>query len=172
MLSLSTMLGGIATADKSESGKQFDADTYKVIYEKNVFSKNRLQDQKHGRSVERKKTVVISLYVLKGIAFDGKNKTAFIEEQVSGQTFRAETGDTVINGKIVDIMPGYVVFEDNGETKNITVGEDFGSTETVETVYENDIDRVSKPPEETEKKTDEDDILKIMMERRQQQLGN
>ena len=121
-----------------------------------------------------KKTQVLAIYILRGIAVQKEEKVAFIEEQVSGQTTRAEIGSEVLNGRITDIKYDRVAFEQNGQIKYIKVGGEFGKTETTVTVEVSEESQettsVEKPADDSTA-SDENDILKKLMERRKSELG-
>ena len=158
-------------ADDESTSKQFDYATYKVIFEKNMFSKDRRTPQDRVRPVERRRTVVLALYVLRGIAYDGSVKTAFIEEEVSGSGQTVGIGDSFLDGIITDITATYVVYDKNGEVINVAIGQEFGSSRTEETLYDDADVASSDQVKETVTPEQQDDVLKMMLERRQLELG-
>jgi type II secretory pathway component PulC len=150
-------------------------ETYRVISQRNIFSRYRRPSVPiKPRMPVRKQSVVLKLYVLKGVAVNGPRKIAFIEEEISGESIQGHIGTELLNGKINDIRFGSVLFEQQGQTRRINIGDTFGKTESpAETPGESNTD--SSTPQETPKDdtgdSDENDILKKMMERRKNELG-
>jgi len=169
--------GGVSfSAEDRSSGY----DKYKVIYEQNMFSKNRRPPQQERRRRQVETTKVMSIYVLRGIAAEAgrANKVAFVEEQISGQSQTVNIGATILNGQIKDIQMNYVLFEEDGKIRKIGIGQEFGTTSTtVVTEVEGSPDEIDTTSESTEEKTDDssstddDDMLKKLMERRKRELG-
>lgn len=170
------------TADDPSIAKS-TYDRYKVIYEQNVFSRDRRpprQDEPSSRQVRT--TTVLSIYVLRGIAAEASrgHRFALVEEQISGESKRVGVGTTILGGRIKDIHLNYVLFEEDGTTRKIRVGEEFGkaSSTVVTTASEpadtNEPTGDALPKEEKADEsppTDENELLKKLMERRKQELG-
>jgi type II secretory pathway component PulC len=159
-------------------------DKYKVIYERNVFSKDRLppRQKKPKDNNNVRTTKVLSIYVLRGIAAEEarSHKYAFIEEQISSESIMAKIGTKIIGGQIKEIQMDYVLFEEGGKTRKVKVGQEFGTTSTtVMTVATEPADKDTAADNVTpvEEKTDqsspegENDLLKKLMERRKRELG-
>jgi type II secretory pathway component PulC len=167
-----------AAEEQTTSQKSYD--DYKVIYERNMFSKDRRPPQEEQQRRVRT-TQVLAIYVLRGIAAQKNERVAFIEEQVSGQTMKAQVGTEVLNGRITEIGPDRVTFEENGLTRYISVGGEFGKTESTvmtTTTGEESQEAAStqtqpqtQQPAGTGSSGDEGDILRKLMERRQSELG-
>lgn len=173
--------GGVLFSAPAQEAPKRSYDQYEVIYERNIFSKDRLppQQERSGPSQVRT-TQVLSIYLLRGIAVNEGSRVAFIEEQVSGQTMRAQVGTAVLNGRITGIQYDRVAFEQNGQTKYVKVGGEFGKTETTvltaagEEPASDEKPAAVKPaasPAEKSSTGDESDILKKLMERRKNELG-
>jgi flagellar biogenesis protein FliO len=79
-----------------------------------------------------------------------------------------------MDGVIKDIQFGYVTVDQNGLIKVIHVGESFGKTETLTDIPADQIEQ-EQSQEETDEEdssmSEESDILKKLMERRQSELG-
>ena len=169
-------------ADDSPSGRD-GYDKYKVIYERNVFSKDRLPPRSPGEGGDRVRTTkVLSIYILRGIAAEKgrSHQYAFVEEEVSGESQMAKVGTEILGGTIKEIQLNYVLFEENGQVRKIRVGEQFGSTSTTVTTEvstETEQDKSAEEGASQEKAEeppswgDESDILKKLMERRKRELG-
>jgi len=163
-------------AEQEKSSEDSGYDRYKIIYEQNIFSKYRrsAQDNQDSVSVSRKKSVVLSLYVLKGVVVNGDQRIAFVEEQVSGQSMRIRVGDELLAGRITEIQVDGVLFAEQGQARRVAIGDLFGKTETI--TMESVLDAPkTKPSVETLKidlPADTDgDLLKKMMERRKSEVG-
>ncbi len=178
VLSVMTAIGvgfSVSTAETEPRAQSYDA--YNVIYERNIFSKDRLPPRETQAGSGRVRTTqVLSIYVLRGIAAERQEKVAFIEEQVSGQSIKARIGTDLLEGKIKEIKYDYVIFEKNGQPLKIRIGSEFGKKETTVISEVSQTETTDTPAEEVqaEKKPagDEDDILKKLMERRKSELGN
>ena len=184
-LSVYLLAGMTVVAAEEESAGTQSYDKYKVIYEQNIFSKDRLPPRSlEDRSNRRVRTTkVLSIYTLRGIAAEqGRaQRYAFIEEEVSGQCQMAKLGAEVLGGTIRQIQLNYVLFEQDGEIKKVYIGEQFGSTSTTVTTEVGPDDEPEAAasekaaPEKTAEQPasgDESDILKKLMERRKRELGN
>ncbi len=165
------------SADETEvNNKTYSS--YKVIYERNIFSKDRLPPRELRRSDSKtqRTTRVLSIYVLRGIAADSQQKAAFIEEQISGESMNAKLGTELLGGRITDIKYSYIIFEKDGRARKVKIGSEFGKEEL--TVISERSDEKSEEAAIEESKTDdapvgdESDILKKLMERRKSELGN
>lgn len=169
----------VFSADEQETA-QTSYEDYKIIFERNIFSKDRLPPRQTP-SQRVRTTQVLAIYVLRGTAVERDERVAFIEEQISGQTMKARTGDEVLNGCITEIRFDRVGFEENGQTKYIRIGGEFGKTETTvmttvspesdESPSETSTSAPAEQPVNTDSSGGENDILKRLMERRQSELG-
>ena len=177
VLTMLTVCVSFAANDKTMTKNTYDK--YKVIYKQNIFSKDRLPpSQKQSQGTKQKTTTVLSIYVLRGIAAEAgrAHKFAFIEEQISSQTQTAGIGTEILGGQIKDIQIDHVMFEKDGETLKVRVGEEFGTTSSTEIV---DVAEAGNAGADAPKEgkadealpTDENDLLKKLMERRKSELG-
>jgi len=166
---------------RSESTKTYR--DYQVIFEQNVFSKDRRpprQNQPRRRQVRT--TTVLSIYVLRGTAAEAgrAHKFAFVEEQISGETQMAKVGTTILGGTIKDIQLNYVIFEEDGESRKIKLGEEFGQTSSTvmtEASESDDTNEAGDNASSQENKTDEssgdeNDLLQKLLERRRNELAS
>ncbi len=177
------VLPGLAEQDTDKSASEYRYDDFKVIAQRNMFSRNRRSLRPEPKTEIRtvKKSVVLSLYVLKGVAINDGQKVAFIEEEVSGETIRAIAGDELMNGHIAEVQFTHVLFEEDGQTKTIRLGEMFAKKETVSEARaeaEEDASLIETTESDTNSDTDsgetssENDLLKKLMQRRKSELGN
>lgn len=177
------LTGGIPFAADDPSSEKNTYDRYKVIYEQNVFSKDRRPPrQSDPGSRQVRTTTVLSIYVLRGIAAEAgrAHRFAFVEEQISGESKMVGIETKILGGRIKDIQLNYVVFEEDGKTRKIRVGEEFGKasstvmTDAAEPADANESTPSASPKEDTVDEsapTDENELLKKLMERRKQELG-
>ncbi|MCK5565369.1 MAG: hypothetical protein KAJ07_08990 [Planctomycetes bacterium] len=176
VLTMLTVCVSFAANDKAMTKNTYDK--YKVIYKQNIFSKDRLPpSQKQSQGTKQKTTTVLSIYVLRGIAAEAgrSHKFAFVEEQISSQTQTAGIGTEILGGQIKDIQIDHVMFEKDGKTLKVRVGEEFGTTSSTLMVDVAEADSTDASPKEEKtdeaSSADEDDLLKKLMERRKSELG-
>jgi len=158
-------------------------DTYKIVVERNMFSRQR--SPRVDRSRRRQVPVAPpapdpeSYVVLKGIVQEGGAFMAFLEDTQSGQILRVRQGDSVVRGKIKALTLDSIEYEFEDKTTTVTMGLNLqggrdgtaftGMYELSQTSFTAPAEAASessKPPSE-----DEAEILRQLMERRQQQVG-
>ena len=158
-------------------------DDFKVIYEKNIFSKTRKPINPDAKNRDVEKVLinrVISLYVLKGIAFSGNQGTAFIENEIGNVIYRLGSGDTVANGIIVEVKNSSILYSLNEQVREVKIGGELGRSESEE--YESvggqagySVQSPTVPsgeaPEKPVSGDSQSEILRKMMERRKGQIG-
>lgn len=160
-------------------------DSYSIIIQRNIFSKNRSSQQPVRVEVRPadpnsfKKPDVSFVYILRGVAIDNINKTAFLENQSSREFFQVSTGEQIDDMVIREIKDDRVVFEKAGQKIDIFVGMDLSGVRTVTAPAgavgspdssSSGSDTGSGPSSPSS--ADEAEIMRKMMERRKQQLGN
>ena len=156
---------------------------YKVIYERNIFSKDRLPPllEQSGGAKQVQATTVLSIYVLRGTAAESgrAHKFAFVEEQISGETEIAKIGTKIMGGEIKAIQMNHVLFEEGGKVRKVNVGEEFGTTSSMVMKEVTESAEAGRPtgdfPQKEEKANglqpaDENDLLKKLMERRKLEM--
>jgi len=168
--------------EQQEQPSQLDISDFRILTEKNIFSRTRepKRESQGSRPGPRPTPrVILSMFILRGIAIKGEEKTAFIEEEVAGQFTRATVGTSVAEGVIKDIKPDRVIFEQNGQEREVLIGGELNqirsdsSTETgTETETEVQPETVEPAKTDTSTGADKDEILRIMLERRKQQIGD
>lgn len=168
-------------------------DRYKVIFERNIFSKDRRPPRPPAERKSKSVTKVIEIYVLRGISAEaGRNhRFALIEEQVSAQSKMVGIGADILAGRIVDIQADGVLFENNGDIQKIKIGDEFGQNSATVEVEAEAANSETEPPAENKtesaeettpaqtetqntetKAADENDVLKKLMERRKREMGS
>jgi type II secretory pathway component PulC len=183
---MAVMAGGVQTsAGESSTAPSSSYEDYKIVYEKNIFSRLRYTPPAQSREAggTRKETVVLSLYVLRGVAVETQNRLAFIEDEISGQSRRLTVGDMILEGTITEIYPDRVVFREKDQSREIRIGQEI---DRLEYVVERPIAGSAESPTQTApassaapakssapaSSADEADVLKKLLERRKQEMGN
>lgn len=157
---------------------------YKIVVERNMFSRQR--GPRVDRSRRQRQVPVAppapnpeSYVVLKGIVQEDGAFIAFLEDTQSGQILRVHKGDKVVRGVITDMGLDSIEYEFEDKTTTVTMGFNLeggrdGTTftgmyelsQTYSSTAEGGTTEPSTPPSE-----DEAEILRQLMERRQQQVG-
>lgn len=174
----------VSLAADNEPTEKYTYSRYKVIYERNIFSKDRLppSQKQSGSAKQVRTTTVLSIYVLRGTAAESgrAHKFAFIEEQISGETEIAKIGTKIMGGKIKAIQMNHVLFEEGGKVRKVNVGEEFGTTSSTVMKEVTESAEAEGPASDSPRKeekanelqpADENDLLKKLMERRKLEMG-
>ena len=169
---------------REPTGPSGSWDTYRIVVERNMFSRQRGPRVDRSRS-ERQVPVAPpapdpeSYVVLKGIVQEDGAFIAFLEDTQSGQILRVRQGDSVVRGKIKALTLDSIEYEFGDRTTIVTMGFDLqggrGSA-TFTGMYELSQAYSSTPQQGTTESSsppteDEAEILRQLMERRQQQIG-
>ena len=161
--------------------KQDAWEKYKIILQRNIFSRQR------GPRVDRSRSQQMvmppppnpeSYYVLKGIVQENGVFIAFLEDTQRGQILRVREGDSVARGKVKTFNLDTIEYQFEDRTVTVAMGYDLEGgrgTLTFNQMYELSQAYSPASQEGTEESSnpsaDEAEILKQLMERRQQQLG-
>ena len=167
-----------------QPGPKTSWDVYKIIVERNMFSRQRRSRTNRPR-IQRQVPVAPpapdpeSYVVLKGVVQEDGEFIAFLEDTQSGQILRVRQGDSVVRGRITSLTLDSIEYEFEDKTTIVTMGLNLqggrdGTTftgmyelsQTYSSASEEDTGESSAPPTE-----DEAEILRQLMERRQQQVG-
>ncbi|MHC4355743.1 MAG: hypothetical protein ACYS0H_23840 [Planctomycetota bacterium] len=156
--------------------------TYRIVVERNMFSR-----QRGPRITRRRRQVPVappapdpeSYVVLKGIVQEDGTFIAFLEDTQSGQVLRVRQGDSVVRGKIKALTLDSIEYEFEDKITTVTMGLNLqgGRDGTAFTgMYELSQTSSTTPAEGTAESSappseDEAEILRQLMERRQQQIG-
>lgn len=158
-------------------------DTYRIVVERNIFSRQR------GPRVERTRRRVPvappapdpeSYVILKGIVQQDGEFIAFLEDTQTGQILRARQGDNVVRGKIAALTLDSLEYERDGSTTTIAMGSDlkggrgaaaFTGMYEMTQAYSAPSGQATTTESSSPPSEDEAEILRQLMERRQQQIG-
>ncbi|KPK40379.1 MAG: hypothetical protein AMJ65_10685 [Phycisphaerae bacterium SG8_4] len=158
-------------------------DAYRIVVERNMFSRQR------GPRLERTRRQVPvapaapdpeSYVVLKGIVQEDGEFIAFLEDTQSGQIRRVRQGDSVVRGKVKALTLDSIEYESGDRTTTVTMGLNLQGGRggaAFAGMYELSQTSSAMPAGGTTETTtapseDEAEILRQLMERRQQQVGN
>lgn len=162
---------------------------FKVIVERNIFSRQRGRNRRRPeRSLEPERPRYVpseeSRIVLKGIARENGQCVAFFEDTRSSQILRIRTGQAIARGKIEALTLDHAIFHYRDQTRIVTVGQNLegqygsGGIELSDMMEWSQTTAASSTATESAGSTpeassaEESDILKKLMERRRQQLGD
>jgi hypothetical protein len=154
---------------------------YKVIVERNIFSRQRgARPERPDRGGVRTPPAPNpeSYYLLKGIVQENGVFIAFLEDTQRGRILRVRDGDSVARGKVKISNLDTIEYQFEDRTVTVAMGNDLEGGQgaiTLTQMYELSQAYSTTPQEGTTESSgpsaDEAEILKQLMERRQQQIG-
>jgi len=172
-----------ADTSAQKSAQKKDAwENYQIILQRNIFSRQRgprIDPSRRQRIDAPPPPSPESYHILKGIVQENSVFIAFIENTQRGQIFKVREGDSVARGIVKAINLDTIEYHFENRKFTVSMGYDLeggrGSV-TFNQMYElsqSYTPTSEKATEETSSPSaDEAEILKKLMERRQQQLGN
>lgn len=171
-----------AVGQAEESAEQTDTwATYKVIVERNMFSRQRGAAERRQRDTDREVVTVPdpeSYYRLRGIAQENGTFIAFIEDTRTNETLKLRQGASVARGAIESLDLDSIVFRIEDRTITVAIGQDLlggrGAVTMSELMQWTPAPATSTTGSETRPAAptgNEADILKQLLERRRQELG-
>jgi len=161
---------------------------YSVIVERNIFTRDRGKRKEPDSAQEQKQAAPAAgkSYILRGITLWGREYIAFFENSRYGATQMYRIGDPVEDVKIKNITLDHVEVENETQVVTIKIGDDLtGETASSpltlnELIYRLEEIKPSAPTDENSgaqgaepaktEPEDTDDILKKLMERRNNEL--
>ena len=142
---------------------------YLVLSERNIFSRDRSK-RPSSRPASTQPHIVANTdgrLVLTGIGQDGREGIAFIEDTRSGKTIRARVGDTIGEGRLVEITLDCVQYKSKTTSTRIGIGSTLaGSTASTRPTATGD---AGAPQGATN--ADTAAILERMRQRRERETG-
>jgi hypothetical protein len=153
---------------------------YKIITERNIFSRTRtpqiaigLQGDtgKQEKGTAEVKTI---LYVLRGITIDNQGRRLFIENELTGQSFQLSIGEEFDGVIVKEIQSNYAVIQVGEEDVQVKVGSDLaGKQASVDSTHAPSSPNSTSNIEKSEPLSNEkeNEILQRLMERRKRELG-
>lgn len=126
--------GAVVYSAEPKPPTQHAFDDYKVIWEQNMFVKDRRRPyssttRRSGGDVSRDGRGIRtaeSLYALRGVVLeDGQFLRAYFEDMTDGKMLRLNVGDPIAKGHIAEIAIDAVAYEANGQVTWVNVGTDL-----------------------------------------------
>jgi len=157
-------------------------DSYKVIVERNMFSRQRGAAERRQRDEAQQVLTVPdpeSYYRLRGIAQEDGTFIAFIEDTRSSETLKVRQGEAVARGSIELLDLDSVTFRLDDRTIPVAIGQDLlggqGAVTMSELMEWTPAPSASTGSQEAAPAAaptgDEAEILRQLLERRRQELG-
>jgi hypothetical protein len=176
------LAGLCSAAERTEEPAPSSAswEAYKVIVERNMFSRQRGAAEQRQRD-EAQQVVTVpdpeSYYRLRGIAQENGTFIAFIEDTRSSETLKVRQGETVARGSIESLDLDSITFRLDDRTIPVTIGQDLlggqGAVTMSELMEWTPAPSTSTDSQEAAPATpsgDEAEILRQLMERRRREL--
>lgn len=161
--------------------KQDDWENYQIILQRNIFSRQRgprIDSSQRQRMDAPPPPSPESYHILKGIVQENGIFIAFIENTQRGQIFRVREGDSIARGKVETFTLDTIEYHFEDRKITVAMGNDLEGgkgTITLNQMYElsqSYTPTTQEPAKESSSPSaDEAEILKQLMERRRQQLG-
>jgi len=118
------LLGQTAPAADEERRAESSYDRYRVVIERNIFSRRR--GERRERSPEPARPIPPDperSVVLNGVVQQGDDMIAFLEDSRTGVTIRARSGDSIVRGRLKALTLDYVEYELEGRVTTVRLGE-------------------------------------------------
>jgi len=166
----------MARRSRSDRGEQWAK--YNLIVDRNMFSRTRQGPQPERLVDDRPKVVPNpeSYFLLKGVVQEDNQFTAFVEDKRTGSVLRLREGDTVARGLVKSLNLDGLQYQFQEKTISVTMGSDLEGGSGALTA--SDLASFSATAAPAASSTgssapsaDEAEIIKRLMEQRQQQLG-
>jgi hypothetical protein len=150
---------------------------YKIILERNMFSRFRMRP---GTERQRERPIFVpnpeSYLLLKGIAQENNQFVALVEDKQTGTVQQLHQGDAVARGHVQSLTLDTLEYEREGKTTTVRLGFDLEGGQGALTAgdfasYRPTATPAGQSAAPAAPAADEADVLKRLMEQRQQQLG-
>ncbi len=155
--------------------------TFKVIVERNMFSRQRGAAERRQRRTEERPVAVPdpeSYCRLRGIVQENGTFVAFVEDTRSGETHKLGQGGAIARGSIESLDLDSIVYRLEDRTITVAIGQDLlggrGAVTMTELMEWTPLPSPSSsgaPTTPAAPSGDEADILRQLLERRKQELG-
>jgi hypothetical protein len=126
ILPLAAALG--AAPGQVTTGTQREWNEYRLLVERNVFRRDRgrRQERQGPRTVPAPPRPERSI-VLTGIAVQGDQRVAFLEDRRTGVTTRAVPGQKVASGAVTEVQGDRIKYEADGTALEVRIGQNLES---------------------------------------------
>ncbi len=163
----------MARRPRNERGEQWAK--YNLILDRNMFSRTRQKPLLPGEMVERPKVVPNpeSYFLLKGVVQEDNQFIAFVEDKRTGTVLRLHEGDTVARGLVKSLNLDGLQYQFQDKAIPVTMNSDLEGGSGALTAGDLASFSATAAPAAgaPAPSADEAEILKRLMEQRQQQLG-
>jgi len=148
---------------------------YSIILDRNMFSRQRVKPLPPGAVLEEPLKVMPnpeSYFLLKGVAQENKQFIAFVEDKRTGSVLRLREGDTVARGMVKSLNLDGLQYQFQDKAISVGMGSDLeGGSGALTAGDLANFSPTAAPAGSSAPPADEAEILKRLMEQRQQQLG-
>ncbi|MCL5282591.1 MAG: hypothetical protein M1376_22115 [Planctomycetes bacterium] len=165
-----------ARRPRSERGEQWAK--YNIILDRNMFSRERVPSRPQDAVAERPKVVPNpeSYLLLKGVVQENNQFLAFVEDKRTGTVLRLREGDSVARGTVKSLTLDGLQYQFQDKTISVSLGSDLEGGSGALTAsdlasFSSMAAPAASSPGSSAPSADEAEILKRLMEQRQQQLG-
>jgi len=161
---------------RNDRGEQWAK--YNLIVDRNMFSRTR-QGPQSERAVDDRPKVAPnpeSYFLLKGVVQEDNHFIAFVEDKRTGSVLRLREGDTVARGLVKSLTLDGLQYQFQDKATTVTLGSDLEGGSGALTAGDLASFSATAAPAASSTGTaapsaDEAEIIKRLMEQRQQQLG-
>ena len=117
--------GGAAPASQPTSQPAWAR--YEVVVERNMFSRDRgAAAPRRTETTVRARPVPGRNIVLTGIALQGEEHVAFLEDTLTGTTAETRIGEAVLGGRLTKITLDSIDYEKDGDIVTVEIGQNLG----------------------------------------------
>ncbi|MEN6578080.1 MAG: hypothetical protein ABFD90_17180 [Phycisphaerales bacterium] len=175
----SSLQSGVVV-DPNTAGQQNSWDSFAIILQRNIFSRQRMPVRQRNPESEVRPAVVTrnpeAYCVLRGVVQENDDLFAFVENSQTGEVLQLRRGDPVARGKIRTLTLDGLEYQIEDQAPTVVrVGFDLeggiGVLSTSQMLNLASVPAPSKADQPAESGGDMADILKRLMEQRKQQMG-
>jgi len=143
-------------------------DSYRILIERNIFSRNRRSPTQEVRETAPAPAPPERFIVLTGVARRGAEHVAFLEDARTGNTKAVKVGDNVLEGRIRNMTLDMIEYEKGEETVTIGIGGNLEGSKASATGGESYRSDAGDAPVAG---TEEAEILERLRQQREKELG-
>ena len=102
----------------AQADKPFPEDRYRALLSRSIFASERV-----AKDSQNPQTAPEAGLALKGIAEDGSQFTAFVEDSSSGKLLRLQVGDALASGRVANMTLHALDYDAGGRRMRVQVGQ-------------------------------------------------
>jgi hypothetical protein len=183
LLALAMLIAQMALSDEEVSDKSA-WDNYKIIVDRNIFSKNRRVYVERQRGEQKDRYVPPppapeSYFVLRGIVKEDDVFAAFLEDTRGYEVLKVKAGEEIARGFVKSLTIDSLDYEMDGNSVSIFIGNNLQGRASTNLDYDELLEFSEMAGDSTSipsssggsQSSDDNDLLKKLMERRKQELG-